>query len=54
MDSNKKFYPDDKHAFSFKKLKKLNEIMSEGNNLLGSKNKRNKYIKTINDEKISF
>ena len=54
MDSNKKFYPDDKHAFSFKKIKKLNEIMNEGNNLLGSKNKRNKYIKTINDEKISF
>ena len=54
IDSNKRFYPDDKHAFSFKKLRQLKEIISECNNLLGSKNKRNKHIKTINDEKISF
>ena len=54
MDSNKRFYPDDKHAYSFKKLEQLKEIITECNNLLGSKNKRNKHIKTINDEKISF
>ena len=53
-DSKKRFYPDDKHAISFKKLGKLNDILIECRNLLGSKNKRNKYIKTINDKKISF
>ncbi len=54
MESNKRFYPDDKHAFSFKKLKQLNKILVECNNLLGSKHKRNKHIKTINNEKVSF
>ena len=54
MDTNKRFYPDDKHAYSFKKLGQFKEIINECNNLLGSKNKRNKHIKTINDEKVSF
>ena len=54
MDSIKRFYPDDKHAFSFKKLQQFKEIISECSSLLGSKNKRNKFIKIINNEKVSF
>ena len=54
METNKRFYPDDKHAFSFKKLKQFNKILDECNNLLGSKHKRNKHIKIINNEKVSF
>ena len=54
LDTSKRFYPDDNHAFSFKKLNQLNKIIIECNNLLGSKNKRNKHIKTINNEKVSF
>ena len=53
-DDNKRVYPDDKHAFSFKNIKKLNDIIFESIKLLGSKTKRNKYIKTINEKKISF
>ena len=53
-DTNKRVYPDDKHAFSFKNIKKLNDIIFESIKLLGSKNRRNKYIKTINEKKISF
>ncbi len=53
-DTNKRFYPDDKHALSFKNIKNLNDIILECIKLFGSKNKRNKYIKTINDKKISF
>ena len=52
--TKKRNYPDDKHAFSFTEIKKLNNILDECKNLFGSKYKRNKYIKTINDEKISF
>ena len=54
IDSKKRVYPDDKHAFSFKSLEKIKKIITECNNLLGSKNKRNKHIKIINDEKVSF
>ena len=54
LDSKKRVYPDDRHAFSFKSVKALMELLAECKNLLGSKNKRNKYIKTINDEKVSF
>ena len=53
-DSKRRVYPDDKHAFSFKSLEKIKKIISECKNLLGSKNKRNKHIKIINDEKVSF
>ena len=54
IDSKKRVYPDDKHAFSFKSLEKIKKLITESKNLLGSINKRNKHIKTINDEKILF
>ncbi len=47
-------YPDDIHAFSFKEIKNLSKKINECIDILGSKNKRNSIIKTINDKKISF
>ena len=49
-----RYHPDEKHAFAFKKTEDLKEVINESVKILGSENKRNSTIKTINDKKISF
>ena len=54
LEKKGRYHPDEKHAFDFKKIYDLSEIINESIKILGSVNKRNSIIKTINDKKISF
>ena len=54
LEKSGRYYPDDEHAFTFKKLDTLSNIILESVMILGSKNKRNSKIKTINEKKVSF
>jgi sialic acid synthase SpsE len=54
LNKKGRHHPDEKHAFAFKKIDDLCEIINESINILGSENNRNSIIKTINDKKISF